>query len=156
MLHRQRSCAHDGGAGVVHVRNNYESLSFDVGPTLAGWLQTHGKTAYRAMSRGDALYAAAHGGHGNAIAQSYNHSILPLLTPRDRELQIAWGIEDFVYRFGRRPDGMWLPECAVDDDTLVSVAAAGIQFAILATDQGSFGGEGAKSRGAGPSSGERD
>jgi Domain of unknown function (DUF3536)/Glycosyl hydrolase family 57 len=138
------------GPAVVHVRNNYESISFDVGPTLAGWLQTHGKTAYRAMTRGDALYAAAHGGHGNAIAQSYSHSILPLLPPRDRELQIAWGIDDFVFRFGRKPAGMWLPECAADDDTLASVAAAGIQFVILASDQGRFSGPGAESRGAGP------
>jgi len=138
------------GPSVVHVRNNYESISFDVGPTLAGWLQTHGKTAYRAMTRGDALYAAAHGGHGNAIAQSYSHSILPLLPPRDRELQIAWGIDDFVFRFGRKPAGMWLPECAADDDTLASVAAAGIQFVILASDQGRFSGPGAESRGAGP------
>ena len=142
--------AHTMQGPVVHVRNNYESLSFDVGPTLAGWLQTHGKTAYRAMTRGDALSAEAHGGHGNAIAQSYSHSILPLLPPRDRELQIVWGIDDFVFRFGRKPVGMWLPECAADEDTLASVAAAGIQFVILATDQGHFKGPGAESRGAGP------
>ena len=92
----------------------------------------------------------AHGGHGNAIAQSYSHSILPLLPPRDRELQIAWGIEDFVFRFGRKPAGMWLPECAADDDTLASVAAAGIQFVILGSDQGNFSGPGAESRSAGP------
>ena len=142
--------AHTMQGPVVYVRNNYESVSFDVGPTLAGWLQTHGKTAYRAMTRGDALSASAHGGHGNAIAQSYSHSILPLLPPRDRELQITWGIDDFVFRFGRKPAGMWLPECAADDDTLASVAAAGIQFVILASDQGNFHGPGAESRGAGP------
>ena len=142
--------AHTMQGTVVHVRNNYESLSFDVGPTLAGWLQTHGKTAYRAMTRGDALYAQAHGGRGNAIAQPYSHSILPLLPPRDRELQIAWGIEDFVFRFGRKPAGMWLPECAADDDTLASVAAAGIRFVILAADEGKFNGPGAESRSAGP------
>src|SRR5260370_9410122 len=102
------------------------------------------------MTRGDALYAAAHGGHGNAIAQSYSHSILPLLPPRDRELQIAWGIDDFVFRFGRKPAGMWLPECAADDETLASVAAAGLQFGILASDQGNFRGSGAEARGAGP------
>ncbi len=142
--------AHTMQGPVVYVRNNYESLSFDAGPTLAGWLQTHGKTAYRAMTRGDALSASAHTGHGNAIAQSYSHSILPLLPPRDRELQITWGIDDFVFRFGRKPAGMWLPECAADDDTLASVAAAGIQFVILASDQGNFRGPGAESRSAGP------
>ena len=89
-------------------------------------------------------------GHGNAIAQSYNHSILPLLSARDRELQIAWGIEDFVYRFGHQPEGIWLPECALDDDTLESVANAGLKFTILAGDQGRFEGEAGKGRGAGP------
>ena len=105
------------------------------------------------LSRDDSrrrLVRGRHGGHGNAIAQSYSHSILPLLPPRDRELQIAWGIDDFVFRFGRKPAGMWLPECAADDDTLASVAAAGIQFVILASDQGRFSGPGAESRGAGP------
>ncbi|HKM99603.1 MAG TPA: DUF3536 domain-containing protein [Candidatus Binataceae bacterium] len=142
--------AHTMEGTVVHVRNNYESLNFDVGPTLALWLQGHGKAAYRAMVRGDSLSRERLNGHGNAIAQSYNHSILPLLPPRDRELQIAWGIEDFVYRFGRRPVGMWLPECAVDEDTLVSVAAAGLKFVILAPQQGEYHGEGADTRGAGP------
>ncbi|HEY9158505.1 DUF3536 domain-containing protein [Candidatus Binatus sp.] len=142
--------AHTMQGAVVHVRNNYESLSFDVGPTLAGWLQTHGKAAYRATIRADAMYADAHGGHGNAIAQSYSHSILPLLPPRDRELQIAWGIDDFVFRFGRKPAGMWIPECAADDDTLASIAAAGIRFVMLASDQGKFSGPGAGSRNAGP------
>ncbi len=148
--------AHTMEGTVVHVRNNYESLNFDFGPTLAAWLERHGKAAYRAMRRGDDLSAAAHAGHGNAIAQSYNHSILPLLAPRDRELQIAWGIEDFVYRFGHRPDGIWLPECAGDDGTLLSLAAAGLKFTVLAGDQGSFGGEAADSRSAGPFIWQRD
>jgi hypothetical protein len=142
--------AHTMQGPVVHVRNNYESLSFDVGPTLAAWLQTHGKAAYRAIIRGDALSANVHGGHGNAIAQSYSHSILPLLPPRDRELQIAWGIDDFVFRFGRKPAGMWIPECAADDDTLASIAAAGIEFVIVGSDQGKFSGPRAESRSAGP------
>jgi hypothetical protein len=148
--------AHTMEGTVVHVRNNYESLNFDFGPTLASWMERHGKPAYRAMRRGDELSAAVHGGHGNAIAQSYNHSILPLLAPRDRELQIAWGIEDFVYRFGHRPEGIWLPECAVDDATLEAVATAGLKFTILAGDQGRFLGEAAKNRGAGPFVWQRD
>ncbi len=148
--------AHTMEGTVVHVRNNYESLNFDFGPTLAAWMERHGKAAYRAMRRGDELSAAAHGGHGNAIAQPYNHSILPLLAPRDRDLQIAWGIEDFVYRYGHRPDGIWLPECAVDDATLEALAAAGLKFTILAGDQGSFGGEAANSRSAGPFIWQRD
>ena len=113
-------------------------------------MQNHGKAAYRAMVRGDALSREHLNGHGNAIAQSYNHSILPLLSPRDRDLQIAWGIEDFEYRFGRRPKGMWLPECALDHDTLSSVAAAGIKFVILGPQQGHYHGEQANTRAAGP------
>ena len=142
--------AHAMEGPVVHVRNNYEALNFDFGPTLAGWLETHGKAAYRAMVRGDSLSAERNDGHGNAIAQAYSHSILPLLPERDRDLQIAWGIEDFVFRFGRKPEGMWLPECAADDDTLESVAAAGIKFVILAPSQGIYSGPGADSRTAGP------
>jgi len=142
--------AHIMEGRVAHIRNNYASIDFDFGPTLIGWLERHGKHAYRAICNGDRESIAAHGGHGNAIAQTYNHSILPLLHPRDRALQIAWGIEDFVARFGRRPEGMWLPECAADHDTLADVAAAGIKFVILAPEQGVFSGEAAGRRGAGP------
>ncbi len=142
--------AHVMDGRVVHIRNNYTTLNFDFGPTLASWLERHGAHAYRAIRHGDQLSAAARGGHGNAIAQSYSHSILPLLRPRDRALQIAWGIEDFAARFKRRPEGMWLPECAADHDTLRDAAAAGIKFVILAPEQGRFRGAGAERRGAGP------
>ncbi len=142
--------AHTMEGTVVHVRNNYEALNFDFGPTLAGWLEHHGKPAYRAMRRGDQLSAERHSGRGNAIAQPYSHAIMPMLTPRDRELQIQWGIEDFIYRFGRKPEGIWLPECAADDDTLASVAAAGIKFVILSAEQGRYSGPGADTRQAGP------
>jgi hypothetical protein len=142
--------AHTMEGTVVHVRNNYEALNFDFGPTLAGWLENHGKAAYRAMRRGDQLSAERHGGRGNAIAVPYSHAIMPMLTPRDRELQIAWGIADFVYRFGRRPEGMWLPECAADDDSLAAVAAAGLKFVILSAEQGRFSGPGADTRQTGP------
>lgn len=142
--------AHVMEGRVVRIHNNYAALNFDFGPTLASWLERHGPAAYRGMRHGDQLSLQARGGHGNAIAQAYNHSILPLLSPRDRALQIAWGIEDFVMRFKRRPSGMWLPECAADHDTLRDVAAAGIKFVILAPEQGVFGGEAASRRGAGP------
>jgi len=142
--------AHTMEGPVVHIRNNYESVNFDVGPTLAQWLANHGQAAYRAMLRGDARSRDRLGGHGNAIAQSYNHSILPLLSPRDRDLQIGWGITDFEYRFGRRPLGMWLPECAVDHETLASVAAAGIRFVSLGPQQGQYRGDPADTRAAGP------
>lgn len=144
------SHAHTMEGTVVHIRNNYEALNFDLGPTLASWLERHGKAAYRAFRRGDELSARANEDHGNAIAQAYSHSILPLLTPEDRELQVAWGIDDFVFRFGRLPEGIWLPECAADDDTLEAVAAAGIKFVILGDNQGRFHGPAAKDRSAGP------
>lgn len=142
--------AHIMEGTVVHVRNNYELLNFDLGPTLASWLERHGKPAYRAFRRGDELSAKNHEEHGNAIAQAYSHSILPLLYPRDRGLQVAWGIDDFIFRFGRRPEGMWLPECAADDDTLEALADAQIKFTILGDDQGIFRGAAAKDRSAGP------
>jgi alpha-amylase/alpha-mannosidase (GH57 family) len=130
--------AHIMEGPVVFIRNNYEALSFNFGPTLCSWLQRHGKPAYRAIRRADEVSRERHGGHGNAIAQAFSHSILPLLDARDRELQIAWGVEDFGSRFGRQPEGIWLPECAVDADTLSSVARAGISFVILGSDQGRF------------------
>jgi len=130
--------AHTMAGHVAYIRNNYESLSFDFGPTLHSWLDNHGKTAGRAVRLADEASRRAHDGYGNAIAQSYNHSILPLLDARSRELQIAWGTQDFTFRFHRSPEGMWLPECAADDDTLAAVAAAGIKFVILGADQGRF------------------
>lgn len=138
---------------VVHIHNNYAHINFDFGPTLISWLELHGKVAYRAIRRGDELSVSAHHGHGNAIAQSYSHSILPLLDQRSRELQVQWGIQDFAFRFRRDPAGMWLPECAADDDTLATVARAGIKFVILASDQGRFSSSG---REAGPFLWRRD
>ncbi len=123
---------------VVRIHNNYEMLNSDFGPTLMNWMARHGAAAYRAIRRGDALSVERREGHGNAIAQSYNHSILPTLSARHKEVQIAWGIEDFKFRFGRVPEGIWLPECAVDEATLIGVAEAGIRFTILSPSQGEF------------------
>jgi alpha-amylase/alpha-mannosidase (GH57 family) len=130
--------AHTMNGHVVRIHNNYESINFNFGPTLIGWLERHGKAAYRAIRLGDEVSARNRGGYGNAMAQAYNHSILPLLSNRDKEIQVAWGIEDFVYRFGRRPEGMWLPECAVDNESLATLARAGIKYTILAPSQGRF------------------
>ncbi|MGH7986410.1 MAG: DUF3536 domain-containing protein [Candidatus Binataceae bacterium] len=141
--------AHIMDGRVVHIRNNFEQLNFDFGPTLISWLERHGKAAYHGIRRGDELSRERLTG-GNAIAQSYNHSILPLLTERDRTLQVSWGVHDFVYRFGRQPHGMWLPECGADDDTLATLARAGIRFVILGAGQGRYHKEGAQERDAGP------
>jgi alpha-amylase/alpha-mannosidase (GH57 family) len=130
--------AHTMDGPVVRISNNYQSLSFDIGPTLMAWLARHGNPVYRSIIRADGMSAERNHGHNNAIAQSYNHSILPLLSAADKEIQIAWGIEDFAFRFGRLPEGMWLPECAADADTLEAVARAGIKYIILAPWQGEF------------------
>jgi alpha-amylase/alpha-mannosidase (GH57 family) len=145
--------AHTIAGHVAYIRNNYERLNFDFGPTLHSWLEARGKAANRAIRRANDASLKEHAGHGNAIAQSYNHSILPLLDARGRDLQIAWGIDDFTFRFGVPPEGMWLPECAADDDTLLSVAQAGIKFVILGADQGRFSSTG---REAGPFLWQRD
>jgi alpha-amylase/alpha-mannosidase (GH57 family) len=130
--------AHTMDGHVVRISNNYQTLNFDFGPTLIAWLARHGASVHRSVLRADALSAERHDGRGNAMAQAYNHSILPLLSAADKEIQIAWGIEDFVFRFGRAPEGMWLPECAADTATLEVVARAGIKFVILAPWQGQF------------------
>jgi alpha-amylase/alpha-mannosidase (GH57 family) len=139
--------AHIMDGPVVYIRYNYEALNFNFGPTLFSWLQVHGKPAYRAIRRADEMTCGQRDGHGNAIAQAYSHSILPLLDSRGRDLQIAWGIDDFVSRYGRRPEGIWLPECAADKETLAAVARAGVAFVILGADQGRFNSTGSE---AGP------
>jgi alpha-amylase/alpha-mannosidase (GH57 family) len=113
---------------VLGIVNNFEHLSFNLGPTLAAWLEGHRPTVYRAIVDADARA-------GTAIAQAFHHSILPLCSPRDLRTQVRWGIADFEHRFGRRPAGMWLPECAVNDDVLAVLAEEGVAFTILAPGQ---------------------
>ncbi|WP_017325315.1 DUF3536 domain-containing protein [Synechococcus sp. PCC 7336] len=120
---------------VVQIVNNYEYLSFNLGPTLMSWLERHDVEVYRRILAADRNSARRLDGHGNAIAQPYNHVILPLANERDRHTQIRWGIADFVKRFQRRPEGMWLPEAAIDLPTVAALVEEGIQFAILAPSQ---------------------
>ncbi len=110
---------------LARVENLFARVSFNVGPTLLEWMEQNAPETYQAILDGDRQ------GKG-AIAQAYNHTILPLMSPRDRRKQVRWGIEDFERRFGRRPAGMWLPECAVDSDTLAALCDEGIRFTILA------------------------
>jgi alpha-amylase/alpha-mannosidase (GH57 family) len=124
----------DDRGRIVRIVNNYERISFNVGPTLAGWLERHAPETYAMIVRADHTSAAAHG-YGNAIAQAYNHLIMPLATREDKATQVRWGIADFRRRFGRMPEGMWLPETAVDLETLAVLAACGIRFTILAPHQ---------------------
>jgi alpha-amylase/alpha-mannosidase (GH57 family) len=114
---------------------NYARMSFNFGPTLLAWLETNAAETYRAILDADRASRDRFSGHGSAIAQGYNHAILPLANARDKVTQVVWGIRDFEHRFGRRPEGMWLPETAVDEATLEVLAAEGIAFTILAPSQ---------------------
>lgn len=125
-------CYAPNGAGSP---SNYSRMSFNFGPTLLAWLQTSSPETYRAVIQADRASRERFSGHGSAIAQAYNHVILPLANRRDKVTQVAWGIRDFEFRFGRRPEGMWLPETAVDYDTLEVLAEKGIAFTILAPSQ---------------------
>lgn len=124
-----------GEDGDVRRRlSTWEHISFDVGPTLSSWLERHAPDVHETIVRADRA-SAARLGHGNAIAQGCHHAILPLASEADKEREVERGIEDFVARFGRDPEGLWLPETAVDTATLVALAAAGIGFTILAPGQ---------------------
>jgi alpha-amylase/alpha-mannosidase (GH57 family) len=125
----------DADNRIVRIVNNYEKISFNFGPTLLSWLQEKAPRVYQSILEGDRGSASRYSGHGSALAQAYNHMIMPLANQRDRVTQVQWGIRDFRHRFGRQPEGMWLPETAVDLETLEILAAAGIKFTILAPRQ---------------------
>jgi alpha-amylase/alpha-mannosidase (GH57 family) len=120
---------------IIDLHSNYRCLSFNFGPTLMHWLDRHDAWVYKAILDADRKSLQALAGHGNAIAQVYNHIIMPLANERDKLTQVRWGIRDFEHRFGRRPEGMWLAETAVDRATLLVLAEAGIKFTILSPHQ---------------------
>src|SRR5947208_694144 len=121
----------DGEGKILELVSNYEKMSFNFGPTLLSWLERHRSEVYNQILEADSLSIRDHRGHGNAIAQCYNHAIMPLASERDKVTQVRWGIADFEHRFGRRPEGMWLPETAVDLATLQVLADHAIKFTIL-------------------------
>jgi alpha-amylase/alpha-mannosidase (GH57 family) len=120
---------------VIAIVNNYEYLSFNMGPTLLSWLERYDPQVYQRILEADYKSQQRLQGHGNAIAQVYNHMILPLANPRDKVTQVRWGKADFRARFRRDPEGMWLAETAVDYATLEVLIAEGIKFIILAPSQ---------------------
>jgi alpha-amylase/alpha-mannosidase (GH57 family) len=120
---------------LLGIVNNFEHLSFNIGPTLMSWLEQYDVEVYQRILEADRKSCDRLNGHGNAIAQVYNHIILPLANERDKYTQIRWGTADFRHRFGRDPEGMWLAETAVDYDTLRILVAEGIRFIILAPSQ---------------------
>ncbi len=125
----------DPSSRISQILNNYSKISFNFGPTLMAWLQECEPQVYAAIIEADRAGQRNFSGHGSAIAQAYNHMILPLANHRDRYTQVVWGIRDFEKRFGRKPEGMWLPETAVDLETLDILAELGIQFTILSPYQ---------------------
>ena len=120
---------------ILNVVNNYEYISYNFGPTLLSWMEEFAPLAYERVIKADINSRRAHNGHGNAIAQVYNHMIMPLANERDKQTQVKWGIKDFEYRFGRKPEGIWLAETACDDDTLRVLVENDIKFTILSPYQ---------------------
>jgi alpha-amylase/alpha-mannosidase (GH57 family) len=125
----------DGDGHIARIVNNYSCISFNFGPTLLSWLAEQAPAVHAAIVEADRRSRERYSGHGNGLAQAYNHMILPLANRRDKATQIAWGVRDFEHRFGRPPEGMWLPETAVDTESLDLLAEAGIRFTILAPSQ---------------------
>ena len=120
---------------IVRIVNNYARMSFNFGPTLLSWLADKTPRAYSMVLDADKASQHRYSGHGSAVAQVYNHIIMPLASRRDAITQIRWGIADFEHRFGRKPEGMWLAETAVNRAVLDLMAAEGIKFTILAPNQ---------------------
>jgi alpha-amylase/alpha-mannosidase (GH57 family) len=133
---------HDSDNKILKIVNNYASISFNFGATLLSWIKDKAPEGYHSILQADRMSAERFSGHGSAIAQCYNHMIMPLANRRDKHTQVYWGIQDFRYRFQRMPKGMWLPETAVDLKTLEVFAELGIRFTILAPSQaGAVNGE---------------
>ena len=125
----------DDAEHIRRIVNNYASISFNFGPTLLSWLQSAAPETYASILDADRISRQRFSGHSCALAQAYNHIILPLANERDKRTQVRWGIRDFQHRFGHKPEGMWLPETAVDVASLEALAAEGIAFTILEPHQ---------------------
>ncbi len=130
---RSRLVDHRGK--IIDLINNYAWMSFNYGPTLLSWMAESAPEVVKSLLEGDRLSRERRGGHGNALAQVFNHVIMPLASARDKRTQVLWGIADFRARFGREPEGMWLAETAADTASLEALAAAGIRFTVLAPRQ---------------------
>ena len=125
----------DGNNNVEQIVNNYARISFNFGPTLLAWMAEKEPEAYRTVLAADKESLNYYSGHGSAIAQAYNHTILPLSNSRDKYTQVFWGLRDFQFRFGREPEGMWLPETAVDLEALDILVRLGLRYTILSPYQ---------------------
>jgi len=124
----------DAHGRIVELVNNYEYMSFNMGPTLLSWVRFQMPDVYKRIQDADRR-SFERLGHGNAVAQVYNHIIMPLASREDRRTQIQWGIKDFEFHFGRKPEAMWLAETAINMDTIVDLIQEGIRFTILSPTQ---------------------
>ena len=120
---------------ILDIVNNYQNMSFNIGPTLLSWMEKYAPCSYRRIINADKNSIELYGGHGCAIAQVYNHIIMPLANTNDKYTQAIWGIRDFQKRFGRMPEGIWLAETAVDAQTLEVLIDLGIRYTILSPFQ---------------------
>lgn len=120
---------------IINIVSNYSQISFNFGPTLLSWLERHEPDTYEKILAADQESQKRFSGHGSALAQAYNHIIMPLANERDKRTQIIWGLADFRARFGRQAEGMWLPETAVDTESLELLAEYDVRFTILAPHQ---------------------
>ncbi len=127
----------DGNGRIEKIVSNYSRMSFNFGPTLLSWMKDKQPEIHHAITEADKKSRERFSGHGSAIAQGYNHIILPLANTRDKHTQVIWGIRDFEARFARKPEGMWLPETAADNESLDVLAQHGIKFTILSPYQAS-------------------
>jgi alpha-amylase/alpha-mannosidase (GH57 family) len=122
---------------IERIVNNYARISFNFGPTLLAWMQEKAPDVLEAVVEADRQSRERFSGHGSALAQGYNHIIMPLASRRDKVTQVRWGIHDFERRFGHKPEGMWLPECAADTESFEVLAEHGIKFTVLSPFQAS-------------------
>ena len=127
----------DSDGKIIEIVNNYSKISFNFGPTLLDWIEKKSPEVYEAILEADRQSRRSFSGHGSALAQPYNHMIMPLANSRDKYTQALWGIKNFEHHFGRKPEGMWLPETAVDLETLEILSRLDIKFTILSPDQAS-------------------
>jgi len=125
----------DNYGRVERIVNNYSLINFNFGATLLAWLERFHAPTYARIIEADRASVLRGGGHGNAIAQGYHHSILPLCNERDRRIEIRWGLADFRHRFGREPESLWLPETACNDATLGALIDEGMKYVILSPFQ---------------------
>ncbi len=125
----------DASDRIVDIVNNYRNISFNFGPTLLSWMEVYAPETYELIIKADRESLAQHNNHGAAIAQCYNHTIMPLANEQDQRTQIKWGVADFIHRFGREPESIWLPETAINQTTLNILTEFNFKFIILSPYQ---------------------